>query len=271
MIELAPSVPAIGLASKDDSGRTQTRGARPSDRRPCTPAESRSAKSQGTCRRPCTRRRRLREAGRGTGRRRPQRDCDPPRHLHATIPSASAAASAARPGARSRLATGLAGARRRARREPARQDCSQRKLDVVRRLPAVCGVLRDARPDEKVERGRADRSHLRNRRRLGRQDRRNERRLVVARERPAARGHFVKHGAEREHVRPRVGFLSPKLFGRHVRHGPDDHALGREVLDHRHRRHCAEVAGRRGALRKPSQARNRAASRRSSSASRCRA
>ena len=86
------------------------------------------------------------------------------------------------------------------------------------------------------------------------QDRRDERRLVVARERPAPGGHLVEHGAEREHVRPRVGLFPAELFGRHVRNRADDRALGGQVVGLRHRLarvSSPDTTGATNALREP--------------------
>ena len=51
------------------------------------------------------------------------------------------------------------------------------------------------------------------------QNRVEQRRRGVARERPGARGHLVQHYAEREQIGARVQFLSQRLLRRHVRHG----------------------------------------------------
>ena len=84
-------------------------------------------------------------------------------------------------------------------------------------------------PDDPVERGRRHRLDPRDRRGLLFHDRRDERGLARARERLAPRDHLVEHGAEREDVRARVGFLALELLGRHVLEGPEDRAGLREV------------------------------------------
>ena len=100
---------------------------------------------------------------------------------------------------------------------------------VARALPAVLGILRQARPHDPVERGRRHRLDARDRRRLLLHDRRDERGLARAGERLAPGDHLVEHGAERENVRARVGLLALELFRRHVLEGPEDRSGLREV------------------------------------------
>ena len=73
------------------------------------------------------------------------------------------------------------------------------------------------------------RLEVRDRPRLGLHDRADQARLALALERLLAREHLVEHGAEREEIRPRVGFLAFHLLRRHVLHRADDRALCRHV------------------------------------------
>ncbi len=100
--------------------------------------------------------------------------------------------------------------------------------DVVRGLPALVGILGEARPDDPVERGRRHRLGGGDRRRLARHDRRDERRSARAGERLLPGRHLVEHVSEREDVGPRVGGLSLELLGRHVLEGAEDRAPLRE-------------------------------------------
>src|SRR4029453_15160429 len=96
------------------------------------------------------------------------------------------------------------------------RDRPQREHPVGRRLPTVLRILREARLDDAVERGRRERLNGRDRRRLRVQDRADQRGLGLAREGLPPRRHLVENGTEGEEVGPWVGFLSLERFGGHV-------------------------------------------------------
>ena len=91
----------------------------------------------------------------------------------------------------------------------------------------------------------------RDRRRLARHDRRDQRRLVGARERLLPGRHLVEHGAEREDVGAPVGFLALELLGRHVLERPENRAFLRQALLRRQRGRAGLLSWRRHRLREP--------------------
>ena len=140
-------------------------------------------------------------------------------------------------------------------------DPAQLPFQVRRGLPALVGILGEARLHDAVERGRRHRLQLRDRLRLVAQDRGDEGRLRGAGEGLLARRHLVEHGAEGEDVGARVGVLALELLGRHVLERAEDRAFLREVGLRRQRREAPRrraVRRRREALRA---GRSRAASR----------
>ncbi len=104
------------------------------------------------------------------------------------------------------------------------------QLDVAPGLPAVVGVLGQARLDQAVEGGRAHRLNGGDNRGLARQDRRHDRDWACPFERLPGRRHLVEHRAQRKDVAPRVALSALQLLGRHVRHRPQDHPRLRHVL-----------------------------------------
>ncbi len=137
-----------------------------------------------------------------------------------------------------------AGLRAAAARGRARLDARARALgnpaelsaDVAGALPALVGILREAGLDDPVESGRRRGLDRRDRRRLGVQDRSDERRLARAGERPLPCRHLVEHGAEGEDVRSRVRLLALELFGRHVLQRPQDRPFLRQRRSRRRQR-----------------------------------
>ncbi len=109
-------------------------------------------------------------------------------------------------------------------------DRGQLQFDVARGLPAVLGILGQARLDQTVERGRAHRLNGGDNRRLARQDRRHDRDRARSPERLPPRRHLVEHRAQREDVAPRVALSALQLLRRHVRHRPQNHPRLRHVL-----------------------------------------
>jgi hypothetical protein len=101
------------------------------------------------------------------------------------------------------------------------------QLHVVRGLDALVGILREARLDETLERGRRERRDLRDRHGLAAHDRGDERRLRFSGERALARRHLVEHAAERPDVGALVGLLPLELLGGHELERADDGALPR--------------------------------------------
>ena len=72
-------------------------------------------------------------------------------------------------------------------------------------------------------------------------------RVALALERLPAREHLVEHRAEREDVRPRIGFLPFELLGRHVLERAEDGALRGEIRRRRghHREPSRDSRGAR--------------------------
>ena len=96
----------------------------------------------------------------------------------------------------------------------------------MRRLPAPFRILGQAASHQALEGGRSQRLQGRERRRLRGEDGRDEARLALPLERPAARRHLVEHGAEGEQVAARVGRLPLELLRCHVLHRPDHRPFG---------------------------------------------
>lgn len=107
-------------------------------------------------------------------------------------------------------------------------DPLQFRGDVVRALPAFFRILREARPDDALERRRRQRLNLRDRLRLAFEDRGDEARATPPGERTLARHHLVENDSEREDVGARVRFFSFELLGGHVLHGPENRPFLRE-------------------------------------------
>ena len=104
-------------------------------------------------------------------------------------------------------------------------DPLQLEHDVVRRLPAVFGILLEASLDDAVERGRRHRLHGRDRRRRLAEDRGNHRRLTLSLERRLPRRHLVQKHSQGEDVAARVRLLPLEDLRRHVLEGSDDRSL----------------------------------------------
>ena len=105
-------------------------------------------------------------------------------------------------------------------RDPRAAFSNPRELDqqIVRRGPPVVGVLREAAPDDMIERWWNGGDEPRGWRGLVAEDGAREARHGGRREGARAREHLVQHRAEREYVGARVGFASFDLLRRHVRH-----------------------------------------------------
>jgi hypothetical protein len=99
-------------------------------------------------------------------------------------------------------------------------------------LPTIVRVFRQTHLNDAIERGWSKRLAHRNRRRVRVHDRAHQARLALPVEGPLPRQHLVDYGAEGKDVGPRVGILAFELLWRHVRHGADDGALGRESRRH---------------------------------------
>ena len=121
-------------------------------------------------------------------------------------------------------------------------DPLQLQHHVVRRRPAVLGLLGETALDDPVERGRDHRLDRRDRSRVRVHDRADQARLARPRESLLARHHLVEHAAEREDVAAGVGVAALELLGRHVLERPEDRAL-RVVSG------CAPLESRRQARR----------------------
>ena len=139
------------------------------------------------------------------------------------------------------------GGRRSRARRPA-----QRVLQLAHRLPALRRVLRQARPDHLLERGRRPRLQGRDRPRLLLQDRRHHARRALALEGALAGQHLVQHQAEREDVRALVGRLALDLLRRHVARRPRDRPSSVSVSSALVRREPSARAAWPGRSRAPS-------------------
>ncbi len=103
---------------------------------------------------------------------------------------------------------------------------AQLQLHVLRGLDAVVRVFGQQRPDQALERRRADRRQFGQRRRHVAHDRADQAGLRRAGERPPAGRHLVQHAAEGPQVAARVGVAAIELLGRHVLERSDDGAFG---------------------------------------------
>ena len=101
------------------------------------------------------------------------------------------------------------------------------------------------------------------------QNRPDEARLAAAFERPPSRRHLVNEGAEREDVGAGIDLFAFELLWRHVLKGPENGVVCRQGALLRRRRPASRNLSR--CMGRALRARSRAASRQSSSASRCQA
>ena len=84
------------------------------------------------------------------------------------------------------------------------------------RLPAIVGIFGQASRHDAVQRGRCQWLERGDWRRIGMEDRANQRRGVLPLERPLPGRHLVDRRAEREDVAPDVGLTAFELLGCHV-------------------------------------------------------
>ena len=107
-------------------------------------------------------------------------------------------------------------------------DPAQLQQHIVHRRPALRRVLGDSPRNHVVDERRHAGNRRGDRRRVARQDGRNQAGLAGAAERRLAGEHLVEHGAERKDVGPGIHLTSLELFRRHVLEGAENGSLAGE-------------------------------------------